>query len=108
MLSCTGVAATPQSWPGKPYSLMHLKEEEQVVVKKMLWSRHCGKSDCGNERENLQEDLQLFESMFGVAVWAGCHLLKKSFKNLSHIFPSPLQVVLTHQNQLHFSLCALN
>lgn len=72
-----GVAASPQSWCGKPFSLMHLKEEEQVVVKKTLWSRRCGKSDCWNERENLQEDLQLFGAMFGVDVQAGCHLLKK-------------------------------
>lgn len=71
------VAASPRSWPGKPFSLMYLKGEEQVLVKKTLWSRHCGKSDCWNERENLQEDLQLFGSMFGVAVQAGCHLLKK-------------------------------
>lgn len=62
-----GTAASPQSWPGKPYFLMHLKEDEQVVVKKMLWSRHCGRSDCWNERENLQEDLQLFGS-----VWRDC------------------------------------
>lgn len=63
-----GVAASPQSWPEKLFSLMYLKEEEQVDVKKMLQSRHWGKSDCWNERENLQEDLQLFGSMFGVAV----------------------------------------
>lgn len=31
-----GTAASPQSWPGKPSSLKHLKEDEQVVVKKML------------------------------------------------------------------------
>lgn len=31
-----GVAANPQSWPEKPFSLMHLKEEEQVVAKKIL------------------------------------------------------------------------
>lgn len=68
-----GTAASPQSWPGKPSSSMHLKEDEQVVVKKMLWSRHCGKSECWNERENLQEDLQLF----GGIVQASCHLLKK-------------------------------
>lgn len=72
-----GVVASPQSWTGKPFSLMHLKEEEQVVVKKTLWSRRCGKSDCWNERKNLQEDLQLFGSVFRVALQAGCHLLKK-------------------------------
>lgn len=44
--------------------------EEQVVVKKTLWSRRCGMSDCKNERENLQEDLQLHGSVFGVAVQA--------------------------------------
>lgn len=72
-----GMAASPQSWPGKPSSLMHLKEDEQVVVKKMLWSRHCGKSDCWNERENLQEGLQLFGSMFGGILQASCHLPEK-------------------------------
>lgn len=75
-----GVAASPQSWPEKPFFFMHLKEEEQVVANKMVRSRHCGKSDCWNERENLQEDLQLFGSVFGVAVQAGCHLLKKNSK----------------------------
>lgn len=77
-----GVAASPQSWPGKPFSLIHLKEEEQVVVKKTLWSRHCGMSDCWNERENLEKDLQLCRSVFGVAVQAGCHLLKKKYKKI--------------------------
>lgn len=67
MLSCMGF-----TWA---FSLMYLKEEEQVVVKKMLWSRHCGKSDCWNERENLQEEVQLFGSVFGVAV---CHFLKQN------------------------------
>lgn len=41
-----------------------------MVVKKTVRSRHCGMSDCRNERENLQEDLQLYRSVFGVAVQA--------------------------------------
>lgn len=71
-----GCQSTVLAW--KAFLLLkHLKEDEQVVVKKMLWSRHCGRSDCWNERENLQEDLQLFGSMFGGIVRASCHLLKK-------------------------------
>lgn len=104
-----GVAANPQSWPGKPFSLMRLKEEEQVVVKKILWSRHCGKCDCWNKREDLQEDLQLFGSMFGLEwLYRQAATCLKKLKTLSQNFPCPLQVVLTDKTQLCLSFCALN